>query len=371
MSGQFSNQQYKAMSSNQSKNNMCEEPTLPVLTVKRSTSTEAKIEPETVRQEECKKETTILGNIGNLMGPPTNYKRPVQTHPPVQYASIPKELYMLLYQNIRKKVIQDLYMQFAVQQANNTNNSYLAKRKFSNENEEYEVLAKKVQLTPEQGVYSKVSNIVVQPVKTPTPTPTTTITTPTTPETQPNTPPKKTRKRISMSQNYKGVLTRGFARTIVQSKEHPNSDMYKKFQTVLAIHQKLSAESLKEKTLRELESMVFRYIKENIQGKISYQTKNNKEAESSKINSTTQIKKVFFCEGDEDVETAFSKRVAYDMMIYFLSSSHFDQWVKSDCQSTEENKDFLLLNKDEFRKVFESPISYKPKFKSSPSHSDK
>lgn len=370
MSGQFYNQHYNAMSSNNSRHNVNDDEELPTVSIKRSTSTEVKIEPETSRQEECKREAPILSSIGNLMGPPTNYKRPShnqqsQQSEQAQYASIPKELYMFLYQNIKKKVIQDLYLQMAAQaQVTNNNTSFLVKRKMNEGNEQYENFAKKVQLTQEKGVYSNASNNIVKPPTTPT----TTATTPTT-ESQPGTP-KKARKRISMSQNYKGVLTRGFARTIVQSKEHPTSEFYKKFHTILSIHQQLSSGALKEKSLQDLENVVFRYIKDNIQGKVSYQTKNNKEAESSKINSNTQIKKVFFNEGTEDIETAFSKKVAFDMMIYFLSSCHFDQWVKGDCQSTEENKDFLLLNKDEFRKVFESPISYKPKFRTPSSHSD-
>jgi hypothetical protein len=169
------------------------------------------------------------------------------------------------------------------------------------------------------------------------------------------------KKRISMSQNYKGSITRGFARWVVSRLKENDTEVIN-FMISNINEIKKDYQELENEESEKLKQLVTKYIRDNIQGKIAYQTKNDRSADNAKVGSNKQIQTVFFPSRLDEPIVVLQKKVSHKLLIYFLTSSYFEKWLNEDCHSTTENKVFLANNIEEIIKVFKDPQNYKPRF---------
>jgi len=144
---------------------------------------------------------------------------------------------------------------------------------------------------------------------------------------------KKPIKRQSMSQNYKGSVTRGFARSLLEPyeiipslEEHLRSQIKECRQYYMNLNQ----------TNEELEAEIKKYLKKNVKGKIAYNTKEDRQADKSKVGSKHAIDEVFIVndERDKDELLCLTKRVLHNCLLFFLrDEACFQQWINNGCQS--------------------------------------
>lgn len=161
--------------------------------------------------------------------------------------------------------------------------------------------------------------------------------------------------RITMSQNYKSTIARGFVRVMKNSLRTPENHYYQQLiYEVSQIKQDLELNSFStEKLALQTVDYVVDMIKEKSQRK-----KNNK----TKARNVKIIDSIFFPKAGDETIVVLYKRVAFKILKYFLKDSNFHRWVLDDCKSSEDNKKFLLENLPEIRKVFENPLTYKAGF---------
>jgi len=166
-------------------------------------------------------------------------------------------------------------------------------------------------------------------------------------------------KRISMSQNYKGSITRGFARFLLKKDQDPGFKSHFERQ----LKELKEHFNIMEESSDKLKEEIFEYVRKNIQGKVAYMTKNNKSADNAKVGSNKKIVEVFFVQDNDDNRLKFIKGVLHECLLYFLKTNCFLEWIKDDCFSSEDNKKFLIINRDKIIKVFEAPNHHKPRFR--------
>jgi hypothetical protein len=161
--------------------------------------------------------------------------------------------------------------------------------------------------------------------------------------------------RITMSQNYKSTIARGFVRIMKNCLKTTENHYYiQLIHEVSQIKYELDLLSLSnEKLALSTVDYVVDMIKEKSQRK-----KNNK----TKARNVKIIDSIFFPKAGDDTFVVLYKRVAFKLLKYFLKDSNFHRWVLDDCKSSEDNKKFLLENLPEIRKVFENPLTYKAGF---------
>jgi len=163
------------------------------------------------------------------------------------------------------------------------------------------------------------------------------------------------KSKITMSQNYKSTIARGFVRVIKNSLRTPENHYYQ--QLILEVSQIKRELDLSSLSTEKLALQTVDYVTDMIKEK-SQRKKNNK----TKARNVKVIDSIFFPKDGDETIVVLYKRVAFRILKYFLKDSNFQRWVRDDCNSSEDNKKFLLDNLPEIRKVFENPLTYKAGF---------
>lgn len=168
----------------------------------------------------------------------------------------------------------------------------------------------------------------------------------------------KHRNRITMSQNYKSTLTRGFLRVVKNIKDDAES-LYYRFLNDYINDNKKGIPSLSAQSTKTIAKSIMDYIVDKIQGKGSKRKKSK-----TKVGNVKVIHSIFFPKRSDDEGKVFKKKASHSLLLFFLRPENFENWVRIECNSNEGNKKFLLENLDEMRKVFEDPLNYKADFNS-------
>jgi hypothetical protein len=170
-------------------------------------------------------------------------------------------------------------------------------------------------------------------------------------------PPK--RARIAMSQNYKGIVTRGFANLLLQPKDSFDSELYQKLIEVVIKHSRTyfgfeEDDFKKGEDIVDLYNGVLDYVRENIQGKVIKTSKNNHDVDDSKVGNKEMIQKIFHPANGDAIEVSFYKSVLLDMLNFFFESKYYYEWFLNYCDSKGENKLFLFYrcNIEEMKEIF-------------------
>lgn len=167
------------------------------------------------------------------------------------------------------------------------------------------------------------------------------------------------RKRITMSQNYKSTIIRGFIRVALKCKFKKDGLFYEEMVRIVVKNRERNSQ-ISGSSVEILVCLLIDYV-ENI-GRMK--SKKKKKEEKFNCSNGKIIYESFYCvEKDRnDLMVQFLKDSACELLFVFLTEPIFSIWVEEECNSSEINKRFLKENLREIRKVFMDPIHYKANF---------
>jgi len=165
----------------------------------------------------------------------------------------------------------------------------------------------------------------------------------------------KSKLSIPMTKNYKGIVSAGLARLLLEADLDLDSGLYQillnLIQDEIQNHQELQRVSVED-----FFNDFMDYIKKEMYGKSIKQTLNGKKSEAFKVGNVANILRVFYPQLEDSPKTKSIKRVLRTLLVdYFFESKYYYECITRWCKAKPQGKLFLWLKISEIKKVFENP----------------
>jgi len=161
--------------------------------------------------------------------------------------------------------------------------------------------------------------------------------------------------RVSACKNYIGLLCAGFSRTMLHAKR-PSAilDHAEK----LIDERRTRYQHLKDQAADKIIDDVCKYIYKTICGK---KVKKSKCERDFKIRNSEELNQLFEVRVKDSEQVRFMKEMLRELINYFFDSEFYFNWLSKGWMH-ENNRIFFIKNKEEIKKKFQNPATYKPKF---------
>lgn len=180
-------------------------------------------------------------------------------------------------------------------------------------------------------------------------------------ETDVSTSKKTQRARISMTKNYKGVLSSGLIRFMLEADEQTDSGLYQCLINLILEKREQDWE-LGSLSIEDFFNKAMDYANEEIFGKVEKESKNGKQSCLFKVGSVASFKKVFYPSREDSKLIAVIKDIWRTMFVdYFFDSKYYYQFITKVCKAPQQGKLFLFMKVDEIQKTLKDPY-YRPDF---------